>query len=73
MRFVVTAGYPTGAVRVSFGYMSSFEDADAVVRVLRDFFVTRATDLGKALSQVLLCTSALLSMNFVVIESLCLS
>lgn len=30
---------PTGAVRVSFGYMSSFEDAVAVVKLLRDYFL----------------------------------
>ena len=43
------AGYPTGAVRVSFGYMSSFEDADAVIRVLRYFFVTGETDFSHEL------------------------
>ena len=39
-------GYPTGAVRVSFGYMSGFEDADAVIRVLHDFFVSAEADSG---------------------------
>jgi hypothetical protein len=32
-------GRPTGAVRVSFGYMSTVEDAQAVVRFVKDYFV----------------------------------
>ncbi|BDA46796.1 probable molybdenum cofactor sulfurase [Coccomyxa sp. Obi] len=32
-------GRPTGAVRVSFGYMSTFADADAVYRFVSEYFV----------------------------------
>lgn len=32
-------GRPTGAVRISFGYMSTVEDARAVIRFVRDYFV----------------------------------
>jgi hypothetical protein len=32
-------GRPTGAVRVSFGYMSTVEDAQAVIRFVKDYFV----------------------------------
>lgn len=32
-------GRPTGAVRFSFGYMSNLADAEAVVALVRDFFV----------------------------------
>lgn len=35
----VAGGRPTGAVRVSFGYMSILADADAVITLVRDFFV----------------------------------
>ena len=41
------AGYPTGAVRISFGYMSTFEDAEGVVQLLRDFFVTTSGSAGE--------------------------
>ncbi|KAK9787728.1 hypothetical protein WJX73_008150 [Symbiochloris irregularis] len=34
----VIDGIPTGAVRVSFGYMSTFEDAAAVLQFVREFF-----------------------------------
>ncbi len=46
------SGFPTGAVRVSFGYMSSFEDADAVIRVLCDFFVIAETDAARQMPSV---------------------
>lgn len=32
-------GSPTGAVRVSFGYMSSYEDADLLLKMVQDCFV----------------------------------
>lgn len=32
-------GRPTGAVRVSFGYMSTLGDAQAVIRFVEDYFV----------------------------------
>jgi hypothetical protein len=35
----VINGQPTGAVRVSFGYMSTFEDCLAVIRFIRKYFV----------------------------------
>ena len=35
----VINGIPTGAIRVSFGYMSAFEDAAAVLHFVREFFV----------------------------------
>jgi len=34
-------GKPTGAVRVSFGYMSTIEDAAALVRMISQYFVER--------------------------------
>lgn len=37
-----TDGRPTGAVRASFGYMSNLADAEAVVALVRDFFVEAA-------------------------------
>ena len=39
-------GKPTGAVRVSFGYYSTFEDAHALVRMLEASFVERGERLG---------------------------
>jgi hypothetical protein len=35
----VVDGRPTGAVRVSYGYMSTYEDARAVIEFIRDYFV----------------------------------
>jgi len=37
----IISGRPTGAVRVSFGYMSTFEDARAFVSFIDEFFVSR--------------------------------
>ena len=36
-------GKPTGAVRLSFGYMSTFEDACAVLDMVHEFFVSPAS------------------------------
>ncbi|XP_066247103.1 molybdenum cofactor sulfurase 2 isoform X1 [Euwallacea similis] len=33
-------GYPTGSVRISFGYMSTFEEADKFLRMIETCFVT---------------------------------
>lgn len=32
-------GYPTGSIRISFGYMSRKEDADAFLKMVKDYFV----------------------------------
>lgn len=45
----VLHGKPTGAVRISFGYMSTFEDAEKFVTFLITSFMTK-TSLGKVLS-----------------------
>lgn len=37
----IISGRPTGAVRVSFGYMSTFEDAQEFVSFIDEFFVSR--------------------------------
>lgn len=42
----VAGGRPTGAVRVSFGYMSTLADADAVIALVRNFFVEACNPTG---------------------------
>lgn len=34
-------GYPTGSVRISFGYMSTKKDADTLISMIEDSFVTK--------------------------------
>ncbi|GAV05732.1 hypothetical protein RvY_15813 [Ramazzottius varieornatus] len=45
-------GIPTGAIRVSFGYMSVQADADAFLQVIRDVFVENSRDVSQSLSSV---------------------
>lgn len=42
----IISGRPTGAVRVSFGYMSTFEDAQAFVNFIDEFFVSWISSSG---------------------------
>jgi len=37
-------GKPTGAIRVSFGYMSSMSDAEAVIKLISDYFIETKTE-----------------------------
>ncbi|KAF8658689.1 hypothetical protein HU200_059164 [Digitaria exilis] len=39
-------GKPTGAVRISFGYMSTYEDAEGFLKFLRSSFVSKAVGLN---------------------------
>ncbi|KAG0471151.1 hypothetical protein HPP92_015697 [Vanilla planifolia] len=41
----VLHGKPTGAVRISFGYMSTFEDAEKFLTFLKTSFVTKTSSL----------------------------
>lgn len=36
-------GYPTGSVRISFGYMSKKEDADAFLKMIEEYFISKPT------------------------------
>ncbi|KAK9867044.1 hypothetical protein WJX84_002335 [Apatococcus fuscideae] len=49
-------GRPTGAVRVSFGYMNTLQDAAAVVRMLQQYFVQPMRN-SPAHEQVAACSS----------------
>ncbi|RLM54917.1 molybdenum cofactor sulfurase [Panicum miliaceum] len=40
-------GRPTGAVRISFGYMSTYEDAEEFLKFLQSSFVSKAVGLNK--------------------------
>ena len=44
----IMEGRPTGAVRVSFGYMSTYEDAAAVISFVREFFGAPAEQVMQA-------------------------
>eukprot|EP00898_Chlorokybus_atmophyticus_P006297 jgi/Chlat1/6669/Chrsp49S06159 len=46
----VIDGKPSGAVRVSLGYISSFEDVDAFIVMVEDYFVQRSAE-GKEVNQ----------------------
>jgi len=46
----VMAGKPTGAVRASFGFYSSFEDCQALLRLVEDFLVERSTSVSPRLN-----------------------
>jgi len=46
----VMNGKPTGAVRISFGYMSTFEDADSFLEFLRGCFLERQEPLSRDLT-----------------------
>lgn len=48
-------GLPLGAVRVSFGYMSTFADAAAVVGFVQEFFGSAALQVGNV--QLLRCNA----------------
>lgn len=40
-------GYPTGSVRISFGYMSTYEDADVFLGMIEKCFVTHPIVIKK--------------------------
>ncbi len=41
----VVNGQPTGCIRLSFGYMSTIDDADAFIRFISDNFIDKTTPL----------------------------
>ncbi|XP_076254988.1 molybdenum cofactor sulfurase isoform X2 [Rhynchophorus ferrugineus] len=44
--------YPTGSVRVSFGYMSTYEDADKFLEMIRKCFVDHGTTISRGIRAI---------------------
>ncbi len=62
----VVDGRPTGAVRVSYGYMSTYEDARAVIEFVHDYFVENQVPASASEAEKLmvrLCVSDSLSQS----------